>query len=130
MSSITQDETRLFAFQLLADWRAGFTAKPNLLSLFDRLDLQPGDTAPAWVRRIWYDAVTGLAVETGQEYLARIGVPTPVRFRNESHLVAEAAERGRSAIVDPRDISADAHFKAQARAVRSFWARTSKAAAA
>lgn len=129
MSAFTQEQTRTLAFQLLADWRAGVAEKPNLLTIYDRLGLADGDTTPAWVRRIWYDAVTGLAVETATEYLTRIGVPTPPRFRNDPEAIADAAERGRSAIPDPRDTTPEAHLNAQARAVRSYWARATKAAA-
>jgi hypothetical protein len=126
MTAFTQDDTRTLVFQLLADWRAGLSGQPNLLTVYDQLGLEPGDPAPSWVRRIWYDAVSGLTVETAPEYLTRIGVPTPVRYRDDPELIADAAERGRSAIADPRDPAPTAHLTAQARAVRSFWARTRK----
>lgn len=127
LTAFTQEQTRALTFRLLADWRNGAIDQPNLHTVYDHMNLEPGDIAPAWVRRIWYDAVTGRAVETATEYLHRIGVPTPVRFRGDDDAVTEAAERGRSAITDPRDHTPEANLKAQARAVRSYWARAARA---
>lgn len=50
--------------------------RARLTTVYDRLGLREGQVAPTMIRRLFFDALTGRATESPEEFLIRIGVPT------------------------------------------------------
>jgi hypothetical protein len=119
-SSFSEADTRDLVFRVLAQFADGLRERPTLYTIYDEIDLLPGEFAPAWVRRIYFDAVTRRVVETAVEFLRRIGAPPPNPYTADDQETLMAAERGRRAIADPSDERADAVGRAQSRAAREY----------
>ena len=62
--SFTEADTRALVFRLLDQWAHGTRDRPTLYTVYDAIGLAPGEFAPAWVRRIYFDSVTHRTVET------------------------------------------------------------------
>lgn len=130
LTTFTEEDTRKLVFRLLDQWAHGTRDRPTLYTVYDALGLAPGEFAPAWVRRIYFDSVTHRVVETAPEFLRRIGAPPPSGYTDEDPETSGAAERGRQAIADPSDNRVDAVQRAQARASRRYWANLARRRAA
>ena len=124
--SFTEADTRALVFRLLDQWAHGTRDRPTLYTVYDAIGLAPGEFAPAWVRRIYFDSVTHRTVETAPEFLRRIGAPAPAGYGEECADTLNAAERGRQAIADPADNRPDAVQRAQARAARRYWSNVAR----